>query len=48
MLKQLQHKRFTAMNDKLSSPRCQWYVQESIAIIGSVNDDDIRPGCVHT
>jgi hypothetical protein len=42
MLKQLQHKRFIKMNEKLSSLRCYCYVLTGIGIapIGNVNDSD--------
>jgi len=39
MLKQLQHKRFTTLND-MSSLKCYWYVQaeSSIEPIGNMGD----------
>ncbi len=50
MQKQLQHKRFTSMNDASSpSPRCHWYVQiqNSIELADMMNDKYKRPWYVH-
>ncbi len=50
MLKQLQHKRFTMRNDKLSLPICHWSAQSdrSIEPAGSYNDGiHKRPGYIH-
>jgi hypothetical protein len=50
MLKQLQHKRFTILNES-SSLRCYWYVQmqSSIEPIGTMNDDEHkRPWHIHS